>query len=316
MFKAFATELARQQHGVVASWQLRAHATKGELFHLLTRSGNWRKVHNQVFCVAGLPTSVESTLMAGLLASGPGSVVARESAAALWGLPAFTLLPCHVLRTKATNSTRPPTVLCHDTRRLPENDVVTLNGFPVTTPTRTVVDLARQSHPERTERVLDAFWSRRLLDRSSILACCERLGTRGRPEVRVMLGLVGDRPPAWIAPASGLETRLNQVLRNAGLGSVERQANIGGQSWLARVDFLHSSGLVIEAQSELHHAALSSRRDDEIRFAALAEAGHPWIEVWEHHIWNQPAQVVSAVRKAIDNVRIGTESSRQSAIPR
>ncbi|MBN4047568.1 hypothetical protein JYT71_01020, partial [Acidimicrobiaceae bacterium AH-315-P05] len=72
----------------------------------------------------------------------------------------------------------------HLTRNLPDVDVVTLHGLRIARPERTLVDLAAKNPDARVEVWLDRAWSKRQLNGHTLLAQCERLGIRGRPEVR------------------------------------------------------------------------------------------------------------------------------------
>ena len=299
MIRHIAHQLAAGQHGAIATWQLRHHAGRIAITHELQRTGNWKRQSRQVFVSAASNRTDRTDLMVAVLGGGPGTFAARHSAAALWKLPGFAIVPAHIVRTKATNSTRPIGTTCHDTRRLPSEDVTVLDSFPVTTPSRTVIDLARGAYGDWIERVLDAAWSRGLIDGASMTACCDRLGGRGRPEVTTIRGLLGARGVDWIAPASNLESRVNQVLRAAGIGPATRQTNIGGRTWLGRVDFLIGSRVVLEVQSELHHTALSDQRDDEARFEAMENAGFDCIAAWDNEIWRDSGAVVERVRQAL-----------------
>ena len=93
------------------------------------------------------------------------------------------------------------------------------------------------------------------------------------------------------------------ILRSAGI-TVRRQVDLGTDGvWSGRVDFLvEGQPIVIEVQSERHHAALSDRRADAARRAGLEAAGFVWVEVWDHEVWATPAVVVARVRAAIDRL--------------
>lgn len=298
--RAEAFDIASRQHGVVATWQLRWAGTAKAITHELQRSGNWVRCFVQVFRLTGARDDETAQLMAALLAYGPGAAVALDSAAAMWEFPGFERTPAHVVRTKSTNSTVPGAdVHRHESRRLPADDLTVVDGFVLTTPTRTLIDLARRLHPGRVERLLDSAWSRRLTDARSIVECCDRLRERGRPEVRLMRQLVDKRGSDWVPPASGLESRLNWLLDQASIGQIRRQVNVGGTSWLGRVDFLHGSGVIIEVQSDRFHAALTSQLDDAARFDAMREAGYDVVEVGESEIWQRPEEAVARIRAAI-----------------
>ncbi|MEE9417290.1 MAG: hypothetical protein V3V01_18565 [Acidimicrobiales bacterium] len=92
---------------------------------------------------------------------------------------------------------------------------------------------------------------------------------------------------------------MNNLAADAGFAGVERQANVGGESWLGRVDFLLTgTNVLLEAQSDTYHASLSSRRDDERRFAALERTGFLPLAIWEKDIWYRPELVVRTIRAA------------------
>ncbi|MGZ4716730.1 MAG: hypothetical protein ACXWCB_08515, partial [Acidimicrobiales bacterium] len=68
----------------------------------------------------------------------PGALVSHESAAALWQLPGFRLLPLHVLRLR--DEQHPPSTIAtvHVTTHLPEGHRAAHLGLPITTPDRTL----------------------------------------------------------------------------------------------------------------------------------------------------------------------------------
>ena len=105
--------------------------------------------------------------------------------------------------------------------------------------------------------------------------------------MREILDARGDH---WIPPASGLESRAMALLEEAGLHGFDRQVDLGHDEWVGRVDFVDMRArVVIEVQSDRHHAALSSRRDDAERFASLEAAGFVVVTVWEDELWHRPA---------------------------
>jgi very-short-patch-repair endonuclease len=185
----------------------------------------------------------------------------------------------------------------HEARAMPDSDVCLVHGILWTSPARTLVDVAAWLQPARTERLLDHSWNRRLVDAASMLALCERLGTRGRPGVKLLRSLVLSRGHGWVAPASNLESRVNHILQAESLGEVERQVNIGGGTWLGRVDFLHPSGVVLEVQSEMFHSSVTSMLDDQQRTDAMRDSGFAVVEVWENEVWLGRFRAAIAARK-------------------
>ncbi len=297
---AICAALAAEQYGVVAPYQLRSQLSASAIRHELSNRDRWLRLGRRVFRSTASPNSPRAEVVAGALAAGPGSTVSHATAAWAWRLGSFRPAPIHITRSRWSNSAKARQLFVpHESRRLPPDDVTVLDGFAVTTPARTLVDLATQVPLGRLERTLDQAWSLGLVDWPHLIECCERLGVLGRPGVAAVMRLLDDRGPHWIAPASNLESRVNQLLRARGLGEVRRQVNLGGHTWLGRVDFLHPVGVVIEVQSERFHAALTSQRDDAFRLAALRREGLTVVEVWDSEIWSNPELPMRRIEIAV-----------------
>ena len=238
--------------------------------------------------------------MIAVLQGGPGAVVSHHSAATLWGMPGAQQEPTHITTIRNVNSRGDARVVLHRARRLAPDHVTILNGLPITRPERVPFDLANISVPaRRVERVVDRFWTDRLVSGRSLRRVAASLPTRGFRGTVLMRELLSERPNDWIPPASGLEGRVMHLLAQAGHQSVERQVDLGGDEWIGRVDFVdRMHKVVIEVQSERHHAALSSKRDDAERFARLGDAGFVVIEVWEHDVWHRPQVLLDRLRAA------------------
>lgn len=225
--------------------------------------------------------------MAATLDLEAGGAVSHESAASLWRLPGFPIGALHVSR-KTGRSTLSTVHRTH----LPERHVWRVERIPVTTPARTIFDLAGVLHPGRTERALDNALARRLTTVAGLSQVTEELARQGRPGSSVMRRLLADRAGAYIPPESNLEARFHAVAKDAGL-SLVRQQNVGGDEWIGRVDFLDpQKRLVVEIDSDLHHTSALDEAADVRRDAAMAEAGFTVIRIKEHDLWHRPGEVV------------------------
>ncbi len=264
------------------------------------RSHRWEQVAPLVYRLCGSALSPLTWPMTGLLAGGPGAHVSHGSAATLWGWNGFRPFPVEVQRPKGTNAREADDWLrIHESRRLPSDDLAVLDGITLPTPSRLLIDLSFDHPKARIERWLEWAWSRRQLSSATVLAACERMGRKGVRGVVWLEEMIAERGDEYIPPASGLESRVASILRFEGLGSVERQTDLGDTSWIGRTDLLHRSGVVLEVQSELHHAALAYQRDDQLRFARLREAGFDVVEVWEGEVWSTSRSWVERFRHAI-----------------
>jgi hypothetical protein len=290
--------LAERQHGVVSRAQVR-HLGLGRAGVARRLDGaEWERLSSQVLRLAGSRRSFEQRCMAGALDR--GGVVSGVTAASLWRLPGFVGGPVHVSLLRGTNGSTSSLALQHRPRFLPERHHTVLDGVPVTTVARTLFDLAGSVHPKRAERALDNGLSHRLVDLESLRLVTIELLARGRKGSALMRLLLTDRGAGYIPPASGLEARFLAALIEAGVELPERQVDLGGDTWQARVDFLYRLlRLVIEIDSDRHHSAKSDREADARRDAALRAAGFRVLRISEEDLCQRPHLVVASIRSAL-----------------
>src|SRR3954471_9971641 len=145
--------LAMRQHGVVARRQLRALGLSNAAVAHRVAAGRLHRVHHGVYAVGHRLLAPRGWWLAAVLACGPGAVLSDASAAALWGLrPSAPIRPDVSVRTSAGRAR--PGVRIHRRAGLRPDETTTCDGIPVTTPARTVLDLAARLPPRALERVL------------------------------------------------------------------------------------------------------------------------------------------------------------------
>ena len=153
--------LAGRQYGIVASRQLGFTANA-----VATRvaTGRLHRVHRGVYAVGHLGLGQEARWLAAVLACGDGAVLSHRSAGTLWGIRLGELFRPEV-------TTEHPRRLATITSRramLAPADRTTHRGIPVTSPARTLVDLAHLlDHDELTRALREAMF-RRLYDPQAI----------------------------------------------------------------------------------------------------------------------------------------------------
>jgi very-short-patch-repair endonuclease len=237
--------------------------------------------------------------MAAVLDAGEGAVASHRTAAALWRLPGFNLRDCEVSRLHGGDHIGPTLGRVHHPRSLPEHHCTSVDGIPVTTPARTIFDLAGVLPPQRTERAMDNALARSPALLRALHRMLPELARRGRTGTTVMRELLADRPPGYVPPASGLEARAIHVLGEVGIRA-RRQVDLGGDDWIGRVDLLvEGTNLVIEIDSVRFHTSLLDREQDARRDAELCAAGYEVLRVTEEDVWHAPAAAVRAVLAAM-----------------
>jgi very-short-patch-repair endonuclease len=184
----------------------------------------------------------------------------------------------------------------HTTRTFDERHVTTVDGLRVTVPMRCIVDLAGDLHPFRVERLIDNVVARGLGSYASLHRIIDELSGRGRAGSTLLRELAVARTPGGRGPESNLESRVNQLLLQAGHRPLEGQVDLGDDDWIGRVDLVDRElRIVVEVQSEQYHSSVLDRRRDGERRARLEAVGWHVIEVWDRDVWYRPRDVVEAV---------------------
>lgn len=127
-----------KQFGLIARWQ--AVAVGITDWHLQCRieNGSLVPVHVGVYRLRGVPFTQELRWLAGVLAAGPESWLSHRAAAAFHGHDIRFAIP--EITVAHDRDCDIDAVIAHRTRR--RHDVITVNGMPVTTKPRTLLDCA------------------------------------------------------------------------------------------------------------------------------------------------------------------------------
>ena len=162
--------------------------------------------------------------MAAVLACGPGAVLCRRSAAALWGLRAYSGMHEVAVRVHRRGG---ETIRARRVSLAPD-EITIEDGIPVTTVARTLLDLASVLDRDRLAQAIGAAEKRRLTDSPSLPVLIERhRGARGLATLRTV---VEDRRLGLDVPASELEIEFAAFVRRRGLPGPEVNAwlELGG----------------------------------------------------------------------------------------
>ncbi|MGZ4683499.1 MAG: hypothetical protein ACXV8G_13655, partial [Acidimicrobiales bacterium] len=276
--------------------------------------GEWIPLSRRVLRASAAPPHSMLSVMAALLDVGGDIGVGRDSAAALWGLPGFRVEPVHVVRDRDIHLRPTGLAVVHTTRDLRPQHVAIVDGARVTTPLRTIFDLAGTLHPGRTERLLDNAAGRGLCTYAGLHRMLDGFGGRGRAGVQLLRELAADRPPDARPPESGLEARVNQILLRDGQRPLERQVDLGEEHWTGRFDLAdRPDNFVLEVQSETYHGSVLDRRRDAERRAELEAAGWVVEEALEFDIWHRPQVIAELVRDGRRRGRLKRWSTDRTA---
>jgi very-short-patch-repair endonuclease len=297
--------LAADQRSCVGFWQARDLGASQTEIGRLRRSTLWMPMGKRVLLVAGTTRDQRTDTSAAVLAAGPGAVLSHTSAAALWDLPGYNLLPATLSQVAGRAWRRGPLGMVHDLVVVPSRWTTTLDGIRVVRPELAVYQLCATVHPDRAARTFDTAWAKHLLSGASGRACLDDLAASGRDGTTVYRSILDVRGRDYVPPTNNLEGRMAQLATQAGI-NLRRQVELGGETWDGRVDFVEDDvRLVVEVQSERYHSALCDRMADEMRRQKLEDDGFYLLELWDNDIWTRSVYAISRLRQAAREAKMG-----------
>jgi very-short-patch-repair endonuclease len=280
--------LARLQHGVIARWQLLdLGASRSWIGHRIA-TGRLHPIHRGVYAVGRPQLTRAGRFMAAVLACGPDAVLSHISAAAHWKIrQAGPTTPIHT-SLRAAVVRRPKGIAVHRTRTLADGDITTHDGIPITSPARTLIDLATVLGPKQLEAAVNEADVLDLTDPETLRGELDE--HKGQPGVRPLRALL-DRH-TYRLTESELERRFLRIVRDAGLPLPDTQEQLAG-----RTDFHWPElGLVVETDGWRYHRTPSRQARDNRRMQQHALAGRTAVRFSHYEIRYESRRVAAAMR--------------------
>jgi very-short-patch-repair endonuclease len=259
------------------------------------RSGRLERVHHGVYALPNtrdLPLAAET---AALLACGEGALLSHHSAATLWGLRPGTARPVHVTIPGDRGGPDPDGVTVHRSLTLTPTDVRIHQGLPVTSPARTLLDVAATLPDRDVERLLDeALFARRIVTMAQIDEVLSRAGGHAG---RARLARIARNLTASTQTESPPEEGLLRLIRAAGMPEPQLQAYVLGY----RLDFFWPDlRLAVEVDAYGTHGSSARFETDRRRDARLlTEKGIVVMRVTRAAVEQRPLEVVATLARAI-----------------
>jgi hypothetical protein len=260
------------RHGVATIEDLRRFGMTDNQIDWLVRTRRLVSYSPGVYRLAGAPRT-RNQLAALACATGRDVVVSHISAGRVWNLRRLGPDGRLHVTVGGQNQRLLPDVVIHRTYRMDVVDIVDRgDGVRVTSPPRTVFDLARFLSDDRLESIVEQVLSDELTSVPTLLAAGRRLRQRGRTG-SARFGRVLDSRPIWLKPVgSDLELLVERAIVAAGLPRPIRQFEIRLPSGeLIRLDFFWPEERVaLEVDHVTWHggrldATADKRRDRQLR---------------------------------------------------
>jgi len=248
------------------------------------------RLHHGVYAVGGAPATPEQRWAAAVMACGDEAALSHLSAAALWALTQVDPVVIDVSLSGRGRRTRPG-LRVHRPRRLPRDDTTEHLGIPVTTVTRTLIDLAVIVSRRSLERLVDEAEYLRLLDLADLDRTFE--GNEGRAGVTRLRRLLARHRPGTTRTRSPLEEAFLLLVREAKLPDPQVNTRLGPFT----IDFLWPEQRVaVETDGRAAHDRTAARERDHRRDAWLHANGYLPLRFTWTQVNQRPGEVVRALR--------------------
>ncbi len=210
--------------------------------------------------------------MAAALSLAPHGLASHRLAAQLWKLDGFATAPTELIVPRHRRVAR--TFRVHESRDLRADDVSRVGCIPVTSPSRTLIDLGAVVHPFRLEQALDDSVRRRLVDLEHLASRFRQVARPGRRGVGPLRPLLEERLGVDLAPTNTFEARGERLARSAGLPQPARQHPVDIGDTTIYLDLAWPAvQFALECDGLAHHFAAHQLRWDDRRQNALVLRG-------------------------------------------
>lgn len=297
--------LARRQHGVVGREQLLGLGMGRRAIFRRLEQGRLHELHRGVYIVGIRRISRKGRWMAAVLACGEGALLSRRSAGRLWGL----LAPAGewVEVTRPDRRIRRDGIVSHRAEVLSDERQI-VDGIPVTSPFRTIFDLAAVLDLRGLERALHEAEVRGLRDRVSLPMLLERYpGRRGTRNLRAVLS---SDEPAGITRNEFEEAFLASV-DAYGLPRPRMNADLSVRGRFFEIDALwDAQRLAVELDSRGVHGTPKRFESDRQRDRILVAEGWRTMRVTWRQLQEEPDAIAADLRSALGSRSSPTPPSR------
>ncbi len=274
-------ELASLQGGVVARPQLLRRGITSRQIDRRLDGGRLRAIHRGVYAVGHDALGERGRLIAALLLGGATAVLSHGTAAAIWKLIASMPQLVEVTTTTKAPKQRPG-IRFYTTSHL---DTRTRDGLRLTTPIRTLLDLAATRPADALERACGEALYLRLVHPEQLR---QQTG-RGAARLRAVA--------AEAAPTrNDFERRMLRLIRKHRLPAAQVNVRLGRY----RPDFLWPRHrVVVETDGWQGHGHRLAFESDRARDAALQAAGYAVLRFTWRQIKDDPDLVAERIGEAL-----------------
>jgi very-short-patch-repair endonuclease len=284
---------AAEEWGALSTSELRACGLSDNAIFVRVANGRLHPKYRGVYAVGHANLPLNGRLLAAVKACGPGAVLSHFSAAALFGFLEWD--DRHPEVTVPGSGTRVhPGIRVHRSRALAREDVVRHESIPVTSPARTLLDLASSMPDRGLRRAVRQAQSLRRVSIRELVELLDRFGPRRGSKKLARVIATGPAPTR-----SDLEDIVLDLMLSGGITHPEVNRPLVLDGHRVVPDFRWpAQRLVVEADSATWHDNKLAREDDAERQALLEAHGERVIRVtWRQAVTQRP-QTLARLRAA------------------
>ena len=255
---------ARDQRGLFTLAQALASGFSERAIESRATSGMYETIHPGVFGVAGSEATWEREVLAAVLSATGPAAASHRTAAYLLGLTSRKPPVVEVITSRHRRVKRRD-FMVHESKDLVVSDILRVDGLPVTSAVRTVVDLGATAAPSFVERCLDTGLRKKLFTAWEVRRFIARVAKPGRTGVGTIRPLVEERLTWQGLTESDLEDVFRTLVAQASVRMPDPQHVIHdhGGVFVGRFDFAYPSNMaLIELESEQFHMDPASFQRD------------------------------------------------------
>jgi very-short-patch-repair endonuclease len=282
-------ELARKQHGVVGREQLLELEMGSRAIESRIEREQLHRVHHGVYKVGYRRISRKGWWMAAVLASGPGACLSHRSASRLWRLfppgSEWVEVTC-----PSGSRTRRNGIICHQSV-IAEDEWDVVDEIPVTSPFRTIFDLAAILDLRELERALHEAEVQELRDRVSLPMLLERYP--GRRGARTLRAVLGSEEPVAIT-RNDFEEAFLLLVDAHGLPRPRMNADLAVRGRFFEIDALwEEQRVAVELDSRSVHGTTKRFETDRQRDRILVAEGWKTMRVTWGQLQKEPDEIAA-----------------------
>jgi very-short-patch-repair endonuclease len=289
--------LAASQHGVFSRAQAHALGVSSRQIQRRVSQGRWDSPLPTVYRIIGSGDPRQGAMAAALWA-GDGALVSHGAAGVHWGIDGVRG-PKPELWVPAPRNPRSEKVVVHRGERLDRADRTTLGAMPITTPIRTLIDVAGRLEDDRLLAAMESVFRRGLGTPDRLAARLRALRDSGRPgagRLGTLLEARGDGAPL----ESVLEAKVWRLLTSSALPRPVRQRWVTTPGGRYRLDFAWPERkLALECDGWEHHGGTAAFGKDRERLSELVSIGWRVLLITWRMSTQQPRRVVRWVELAL-----------------